>query len=457
MTGLTAQSLGEVRRAACLDPVSAAMFTCGVDGGLLYVFAIGGTMNELVARRFKADGPKRILSIDGGGVRGIVAIAFLERIEAVLREQHGNDKLVLSDYFDLIGGTSVGSMIATQLAMGADVATVRERFVEAAPKIFLKERKNAILDQIKKLGWRNGLIAPKFDAGPLSREIRAIVDDSETLSTDRVLTGLGIVMKRADTGSVWPIVNNPSSRYWHSRALDGRNSGRIGNKDYKLWELIRSSTAAPTVFSHHDIEIFEGADLGDKKGHFVDGGVSPYNNPALILFMMAGIKAYNFGGGELEQGGRGWPLGAENLLIISVGTGSHSGNYSAGKLAALSAADCLTGIISDGHDLGLTLLQWMSRPRAPWFIDREIGDLDGDVLGINGVEGAPLLTFSRFDIKLDADELNEERKLPISDGESLKMYRDFTNADNVKPLLMKTRGQAQKQVQPVDFPKAFRR
>ena len=58
-------------------------------------------------RHLFGPGPKRILSLDGGGVRGVISVAFLERIEAVLKEHHGDG--VLGDWFDLIGGTSSGS------------------------------------------------------------------------------------------------------------------------------------------------------------------------------------------------------------------------------------------------------------------------------------------------------------------------------------------------------------
>ena len=68
-------------------------------------------------------GPKRILSIDGGGVRGIIALKFLEEIESILRARTNNPELCLSDYFDLIGGTSTGAIIASGLALGLPVDT----------------------------------------------------------------------------------------------------------------------------------------------------------------------------------------------------------------------------------------------------------------------------------------------------------------------------------------------
>src|ERR1700753_1216313 len=63
-------------------------------------------------------GPKRILSIDGGGVRGGLVLGFLQKLEATLRERYGRPDLVLCDYFDLIGGTSGGALLAAGLALG---------------------------------------------------------------------------------------------------------------------------------------------------------------------------------------------------------------------------------------------------------------------------------------------------------------------------------------------------
>jgi patatin-like phospholipase/acyl hydrolase len=78
-------------------------------------------------------GPKRILALDGGGVRGIVALAFLERIERMLEQEAGHF-VRLCDYFDLIGGTSTGAIIASGLALGFRVEQIREFYLRACLK-----------------------------------------------------------------------------------------------------------------------------------------------------------------------------------------------------------------------------------------------------------------------------------------------------------------------------------
>src|SRR6187431_590931 len=94
--------------------------------------------------------PKRILSLDGGGVRGILTLQYLAAIEALLRVRYGDPRLVLSDYFDLIGGTSTGAIIAGGLALGLDVATIEGMYTDLAAKIF------------KKPFFRIGAFVPKF-------------------------------------------------------------------------------------------------------------------------------------------------------------------------------------------------------------------------------------------------------------------------------------------------------
>lgn len=80
-------------------------------------------------------GPKHILALSGGGVRGALTVAFLERIEQLLDEKYGT-KVRLGDHFDLIGGTSTGALIAGALAMGYRTAQIKEFYVEHARSVF---------------------------------------------------------------------------------------------------------------------------------------------------------------------------------------------------------------------------------------------------------------------------------------------------------------------------------
>jgi hypothetical protein len=144
-------------------------------------------------------GPKRILSRDGGGVRGAATIAFLERIEVLIEEIEGRPVL-LCDWFDLIGGTSTGVIIATALVLGYRVSEIRTFYEQLVPKIF-----KSSFFRLK--GWQ-----AKFDSRRLMQELTKVIG-ARTLDSPYIRTGLSIVLKRMDTGSVWIVMNNPRSAF----------------------------------------------------------------------------------------------------------------------------------------------------------------------------------------------------------------------------------------------------
>src|SRR5215470_15851728 len=83
-------------------------------------------------------GPRKLLSLDGGGIRGLITIEILARIEALVRAQSGNGSLVLADYFDYIAGTSTGAVIGTLLALGRSVDEIRAIYLDCGKMMFDK-------------------------------------------------------------------------------------------------------------------------------------------------------------------------------------------------------------------------------------------------------------------------------------------------------------------------------
>ncbi len=84
-------------------------------------------------RQLFGPGPKRVLALDGGGVRGAITVAFLERIEALLSEHHRRP-VRLGDYFNLVGGTSTGAVIAGAMALGHTTAEIKKFYLDLAPR-----------------------------------------------------------------------------------------------------------------------------------------------------------------------------------------------------------------------------------------------------------------------------------------------------------------------------------
>jgi uncharacterized protein len=371
-------------------------------------------------------GPKRILALDGGGVRGALTLAYLERMEAMLRERTGGgDDFRLCDYFDLIGGTSTGSIIATGLALGFSVRDLQKLYRSLAATVFDKPP------------YRFGVLVPKFGRQPL---IDALVKhfQDRTLGDKDLRTGLMIMTKRLDTGSPWPLHNNPRGKYYEERP----NSKAIANKHFLLSEIVRASTAAPHYFEPEKLCV--ATDEGKfVEGGFVDGGVSPFNNPSLQLLMLATLEGY-----KLQ-----WPLGTDNLLIVSVGTGDGEERLSADDVmnasSAKNAVRSLTALMTDCDALVQTMMQWLSDSPTRRVIDREIGDLRADTIAAQ-----KWLSYVRYNVTLDGPWLRKEVSVDISDADAAKL-RAMDDPGNVALLERVGAAAAAVQIEPSHFPAAF--
>jgi hypothetical protein len=323
-------------------------------------------------------GPKRLLALDGGGVRGAATVAFLEQIETVISE-HLKKPIHLGNWFDLIGGTSTGAIIAGALAMGFTTKDIKKFYFELAPKVF------------KRPFWRIIGLQAKFDARALRREIDEIVGDCALGSTELV-TGFCLVSKRMDTGSPWILANNPRAKYWETKT---GGKGTIGNKHYPLANLVRASTAAPFYFDPEWLTIVE----GEKPGLFVDGGVTPHNNPSLMLYLMTVLNAYDIR----------WKTGPEDLTIVSIGTGSHRDrlvpdDLGMGRTSKL-AYHALTSLMGDIQTFVLMQMQYLGECLTPWWINSEVGSLTGE----KPVDGKKF-RFLRYDLRLEWPWIEELRE-----------------------------------------------
>lgn len=387
------------------------------------------------ALRLLRPGKKRMLALDGGGVRGMLTLGILMQLEDRLRKQHSNPNMVLADYFDMIGGTSAGAILATQLALGDEVEAVTSLFREMSPAIFTAP---AFWRQPQRLiPFLGPLLVPQFDVRYLEKRLKKKLGDLR-LGSPELKTGLCIVTKRIDTGSPWVLTNNPRSKFWFAKM-----DRMVANKEYRLVDVVRASAAAPHFFKPHKIKI--SMDDKEKPGVFVDGGVSPFNNPALQLMMLAGLKGY----------GLEWPMGEENLFIVSVGTGGYRLRSTGKGISARQAVSALSGMIGDGEALTLTLMQWMSASANPWKINSEIDDLSDHFLGQGQGLTKPLLRFKRYDAPLEPDWLKSQLNLEYS-VEELNSLRDFTNPSNIDELFKIGSAAAATQVQIGHFPDDFR-
>ncbi len=255
-------------------------------------------MNESLREKlFAGTKPKRILALDGGGVRGSLTLGMLKKIETLARAKSGKPDLVLGDYYDLIGGTSTGAIIACCLAIGKSVDEIIGLYKDLGKEVFGKGRTFKILNRSAKT--IRALLKENYSSDGLEKYLIENFKQIHLGDDQNIKCGLALNSKRADTYSLWTVANHPDGKYFNA------------NSHLKLWEICRASSAAPYYFSPKKLPLRtrKGESL---EGTFIDGGVSLANNPAWQTFLVAVVPSFGFK----------WNPGKDNMFITTLGTGN---------------------------------------------------------------------------------------------------------------------------------------
>ena len=205
-----------------------------------------------------------ILALDGGGTRGIYSAQILANMEMCLGTP-------IRDSFDLIAGTSTGSIIAGAAATGIPLKEVVELFEEQAPRIFPSKR----------LRW--GIFRSRYSRRPLEEVVRECLPD---ISLGEVSTPLIITSSNIATGGV---------HVFKSRYLAELGLPYVRDRDFSLVEAILASSAAPTYFDPVQVD----------QSLLADGGLWA-NNPSILAVTEAISK---------------FKRTVDQIHILSIGTG----------------------------------------------------------------------------------------------------------------------------------------
>lgn len=241
----------------------------------------------------------RILSIDGGGIRGIIPAKVLVHIEQQLRIKDDNARL--ADFFDMIVGTSTGAILGALILVpgshGRPKYTAEEAldfYVKHGEEIFNRSKKRETFGQLFK--------ASKFSVRNLERLLSEKLGDR---TLDELLKPCIITSYNMATGN---------AVFFNSRET------RPGLKDLLLRDVLRSTSAAPTYFDPKFI--------GQRSHRMIniDGGVFA-NNPAMCAY--AECRHTKFDNWEdAKKQSKPFPT-AKNMLLLSLGTGG--GNIDLGN------------------------------------------------------------------------------------------------------------------------------
>jgi uncharacterized protein len=322
--------------------------------------------------RVTSAGPKKLLALDGGGIRGALSLEVLAVIEQTLRSGlNAGDRFVLSDYFDYVAGTSTGAIIAAGLALGMSVDRIRALYAQHGSEMFDRA---AITKRLKY----------RYDSTRLQRLLQRTFGADTTFGDDRLRSLLMMVLRNATTDSPWPLSNNPGAKFNQPELPDN-------NLLLPLWQLVRASTAAPTFFPPESVTV------GPRDFIFVDGGMTMYNNPSFQLFLMATLDVY----------GLGWKADERELLLVSVGTGSSpqaNAGLQPGHMNLLfNASSVPSGLMSAALAEQDLLCRIFGRCRYGAPLDLELGDLRTG----RGILDRRMFSYVRYNAELTRPGLDE--------------------------------------------------
>ncbi|RPA79808.1 FabD/lysophospholipase-like protein [Ascobolus immersus RN42] len=256
---------------------------------------------------------RKILSLDGGGVRGLSTLIILRYIMEQLDEERGFH-LEPWQEFDLIGGTSTGGLLAIMLGrLRMSIDECEDAYLQLSRRIFTPARKDVdVAGRVYDFLKANG----KFDAKPLEEIVKHLLIE-RGLSEDELLLD-----KDEDSCKVFVC------------AVSGGNDSTVRIRTYKtrdhdpllrhckIWEAARATSAAS--------RLFEPIKIGPRGQEFVDGALR-HNNPIQIVDLESD---------ELFRG--------EDRFIISIGTGSAPGSAVTGNL--LELMQTLKKIVTDSEE-----------------------------------------------------------------------------------------------------------
>jgi len=239
-------------------------------------------------REWRPTSQVRILSIDGGGVRGIIPAYGLVELESCL----GQKQTTVHGAFDWFIGTSTGSLIAAALALGGSAAQIRDLYRKDAREIFpnlsTKLRRDWYEAGLSPLRT-GGMLLPKHGDRGLNRVLQRIFPERKL--KDIKTRGKRLLIVAYSAGTRQPLVFDSDSE---------------AHAEIPIWQACRASSAAQTFLPEYEMRIGNGETVT-----LLDGGTVA-NNPVAIAVCRA----------------LACRLETESAFVVSLGTGQNERGYS---------------------------------------------------------------------------------------------------------------------------------
>lgn len=236
---------------------------------------------------------KMILSLDGGGIRGIITATILAHLEESVRRISGNEDIRISDCFDLLSGTSTGGILVCLYLTPSVENPSRPRYTALQIRDFYRDMGPVLFKRsfFYRISSGFGLFKSRYSEENISVYCKKYFGDCwiSQVINDCLVTSYEMDNRKALLFSRYNVLKYGDTA------------------DYRLADIARATSAAPTYFSPAKISARD-----NTQRHLVDGGVYA-NNPAMCAFVEA-VKL--------------WPdTSVKDYFMVSVGTGKAEKSY----------------------------------------------------------------------------------------------------------------------------------
>ena len=236
----------------------------------------------------------RILSLDGGGIRGIIAAQVVVTLESMLQQKSGNPDARIADYFDLIAGTSAGGILTCiYLCPDAQNPTRPQWSAQEAVDFLIKSGRDIFKSSLwQKLRSIDGFIDEKY---PSERLEQFFLEKFKECKLSELLKPC--------------LISSYDIERRKAHFFDRIDAQKYPAEDYFIKDIARATSAAPTYF-----EVAKIYSLTNESYALIDGGVFA-NNPALCAYAEVRNKF------RIAENGKDRGPRAKDMVILSLGTG----------------------------------------------------------------------------------------------------------------------------------------
>lgn len=318
--------------------------------------------------------PFRILSLDGGGIRGVISARILAAIEKRIHQP-------LNEYFDLIAGTSTGAILATAIAIGRSSEEIVDLYKQKSSVIF-PYRSRFSLARIP-LILKYGLSAPKFSDDGLIQVLQEafgnkklfdvlspllLILSFDTINQEPIIFKSWRQDKDYDNVPLWKVCTCSASAptYFPAQKLDKRVKGVVQNASAYTVKLNENASLVNNVYNNTQIFITGGTSSGqvrtivkyegltrtakiNQAWDIIPDDTSTYLINFLYSAIDGGVAANNPSASAVAEALRlGYAI--EDISVLSIGTGDRTRIIpyeKAREWGLIEWAQPLTGVLFD--------------------------------------------------------------------------------------------------------------